>query len=548
MIVFPLRIRERRSGTLAFYFHARRVFGPLDIQIGTALASIAAAALSNAELYDEQRVGRDAADYARQRATFLAEAGTILNASLDYERTLAAVAALAVPTIADWCAVDILGARGTLHRRRRRACESGEGGVRPGTGAALPRRSPRAGRDPSRHSDRTTRAHVPDSGGAARGGGAGRRAPSHAPRISPHVVHVRADAGQGKAFGAITFVSAESGREYTDADLRFAGEIAARASIAVENARLYARAMETNRLKDEFLATLSHELRTPLNAVLGYTRMLRHGALTPEQTQPALEVVERNATALTQIIADVLDVSRIVAGQLRLNVETVDLPAVLREACAAVIPAADAKGIRLESIIDPLAATVSGDPDRLQQIVWNLLSNAIKFTPRGGRVQLRLARINSHVEIVVSDTGQGIAADFLPFVFDRFRQADATFTREHGGLGLGLAIARQLARSSTGGPCTRPATARPRYHVHVQAAAHDRAALRRSVRQAAILEVDRAAPRFHDAPRLDRVHVLAVDDEPDSLQLLRSVLESVGARVTIMGSGRSPSRIGTGPS
>ena len=171
----------------------------------------------------------------------------------------------------------------------------------------------------------------------------------------------------------------------------------------------------------------------------------------------AWDVVERNATSLKQIIEDVLDVSRIVAGRLRLNVAPVDLPEILRDATATVMPAADARGVRVETVIEPLTAPVSGDADRLQQIVWNLLSNAIKFTPRGGKVQLRLSRVNSHVEVTVSDTGRGISPDFLPFVFERFRQADATFTREHGGLGLGLAIAKQLAelhggtRASAGG-------------------------------------------------------------------------------------------------
>src|SRR5262249_53025358 len=181
------------------------------------------------------------------------------------------------------------------------------------------------------------------------------------------------------------------------------------------------------------------------------------------------DIVERNATALKQMIEDVLEVSRIVAGRLRLNVETVDLPAILRDAVATVTPAADAKGVRLETIIDPLTTPVFGDADRLQQVIWNLLSNAIKFTPRGGRVQLRLARVDSHVEITVSDTGRGIEPEFLPFVFERFRQADATFAREHGGLGLGLAIAKQLtelhggsvpAASGGGGP-GRPFPTRP---------------------------------------------------------------------------------------
>ncbi len=337
--------------------------------------------------------------------------------------------------------------------------------------------------------------------------------------------------------GAITFVSAESGREYTKNDLRLARELAVRASLAIENARAYARAHEASRLKDEFLATLSHELRTPLNAVLGYARMLRSGAVAPDRTTAALEIVERNATALKQIIEDVLDVSRIISGRLRLEVAPVDLPTILHDSCATVLPAADAKGVRLETIIDPLTSPVSGDAERIQQIVWNLLSNAIKFTPRGGKVQLRLARVNSHVEVTVSDTGRGIAPDFLPFVFDRFRQGDATSSREHGGLGLGLAIAKQLTElhggtlSATSDGVGTGATftlALPLMILHTAAA--DVTGREQPV-------TERRAPALVDAPRLDGLRVLAVDDERDSLQLLRAVLEGAGATVSIAGSG-----------
>jgi signal transduction histidine kinase/CheY-like chemotaxis protein len=341
----------------------------------------------------------------------------------------------------------------------------------------------------------------------------------------------------GKPFGAITFVSAESGREYSEADVRVGQELAARASLAVENARSYARANEASRLKDEFLATLSHELRTPLNAVLGYARMLRLGTIAPEKTKAAVDVVERNATALKQIIEDVLDISRIIAGRLRLNVEPVDLPSILQESCATVMPAADAKGVRVEAIIEPLTTEVSGDPNRLQQIVWNLLSNAIKFTSRGGKVQLSLSRVNSHVEITVSDTGRGIAPDFLPFVFDRFRQGDASFSREHGGLGLGLAIAKQLTElhggtisaSSDGPGCGSTFTVTlPLMIVH---ASTPEPGVREHPR------ADRGTPVVDAVPRLDGIHVLAVVDELDSLELLRTVLETAGARVTTSGSG-----------
>ncbi len=236
----------------------------------------------------------------------------------------------------------------------------------------------------------------------------------------------------------------ESGRLYTDDDFRFAQDVAFRAALAVDNARAYNDAQAANRLKDEFLATLSHELRTPLNAILGYSRMLQSGMLTADKYAHALQTVERNATSLTQIVEDILDVSRIISGKIRLNVQPVDLPAVMSAAVETVMPAAEAKQIRVQTILDPRAAPISGDPDRMQQIVWNLVSNAVKFTPKHGVVQVRLERVNSHVEIVVSDTGTGITPDFLPHIFERFRQADSGTTREHAGIGLGLAIARHL--------------------------------------------------------------------------------------------------------
>jgi signal transduction histidine kinase/CheY-like chemotaxis protein len=335
-----------------------------------------------------------------------------------------------------------------------------------------------------------------------------------------------------RAFGAITFVAAESGREYSDDDLRFAQELATRASLAVDNARSYARASEASRLKDEFLATLSHELRTPLNAVLGYTRLMRLGTVEPEKYHRAVEVIERNATALKQIIEDVLDISRIVGGRLRLNVEPVDLPSIVEEATATVSPAAHAKGVRIEKVIDPIASPVSADPERLLQIVWNLLSNAIKFTPRGGKVQLRLSRVNSHVEITVSDTGRGIEPDFLPLVFERFRQADASFSRAEGGLGLGLAIARQLVElhggtiSAASQGVGQGATFTVKLPLMIVHPLSSESGLREQPR------ADRQPPSIDTVPRLDGLHILAVDDEPDSLSLLKTVLEAAGASVT----------------
>jgi PAS domain S-box-containing protein len=205
---------------------------------------------------------------------------------------------------------------------------------------------------------------------------------------------------------------------------------------------------EANRLKDEFLATLSHELRTPMTAILGWAHLLQSNKFDGAGYSRGLEVIQRNARAQVSLIDDLLDISRIITGKLRLNVRSVELASVITAAVDAVRPAAEAKGIRLQTLFDPQAGPVSGDADRLQQVIWNLLTNAVKFTPKHGRVQIRLERINSHIEITVSDTGKGIEPEFLPHVFDRFRQADQTSTRAMGGLGLGLAIVNQLSNST----------------------------------------------------------------------------------------------------
>jgi signal transduction histidine kinase/ActR/RegA family two-component response regulator len=311
---------------------------------------------------------------------------------------------------------------------------------------------------------------------------------------------------------------------------RIAVGIAAWASVALENAALYESVRHASRIKDEFLASLSHELRTPLNAILGYARMLRSGIVAPEKTAKSIETIERNATSLTQIVEDVLDISRIVSGKIRLNVQAVDFPAIVRNAIDAIAPAADAKGVRIESVLDPEAAPVSGDPERLQQVLWNLLSNAVKFTKRGGKTQVRLERVNSHVELIVSDTGIGIPPEFLPHVFDRFRQADAGSTRERGGLGLGLSIARQLTEMHGG---TIEAASAGVGHG---------ATFRVTLPLTAVHALRDEQPRIH--PRsgssagsfahaaLRGIHVLAVDDETDALALVSEVLEAAGARVT----------------
>ena len=231
---------------------------------------------------------------------------------------------------------------------------------------------------------------------------------------------------------------------------KIARDISYRIEAEAERARLLSEVQQASRMKDEFLATLSHELRTPLNAILGYVRMLRSGLLEEEKADRALEVIERNSTALAQIVEDVLDVSRITAGKVRLNIQAVDLAALIGNAILSVAPAADARGVRIETALGSGVGLIAADADRLQQVLWNLLSNAVKFTGRGGSVRVELRRDPEAVEIVVSDTGVGIAPDFLPYLFDRFRQGDAGTTREQGGLGLGLAIARHFVEMHGG--------------------------------------------------------------------------------------------------
>jgi signal transduction histidine kinase/ActR/RegA family two-component response regulator len=286
-----------------------------------------------------------------------------------------------------------------------------------------------------------------------------------------------------------------------------------------------------NRLKDEFLATLSHELRTPLNAVLGYTQMLRGGVIGPDRLVAVLETIERNAKLQEQLVSDVLDVSRIITGKLRLDVQPVDLASVIHDAMETVAPAAAAKGVRLQPTIDTPSVPVAGDAQRLQQVVWNLLSNAVKFTPRGGRVQIRLQRVNSHVEITVSDTGEGIAPEFLPHLFQRFKQADGTFTRAHSGLGLGLAISRHLVEAHGGrieaaspgkGLGTTVRVELPLMIVHdARMEAPDR------VHPSA----DALASSDLNLADLTGVCVLLVDDDVDALQMAKDALVFAGATV-----------------
>ncbi len=296
---------------------------------------------------------------------------------------------------------------------------------------------------------------------------------------------------------------------------------AQRAREAAENA---------SRAKDSFLATISHELRTPLSPILTWTSLLQRESLDPAQVRKGLEAIRRCARAQAQLIEDLLDVSRIVSGKMRIEVRPVDLIEVIEAAVEVVRPAADAKQVRLQLVLDSKTPAVSGDPQRLQQVVWNLLSNAIKFTAKGGSATVTLERVNSHVEIAVSDTGQGMDREFLPHVFDRFQQADTSSTRFHMGLGLGLAIVRHIVEAHGG-------------TVHAESPGPGRGSvftvklppvlIQRSAGETVRRHPTKAAFPTDDFPALDGLRVLVVDDELDSNEVLRTLFGSCGADVRV---------------
>lgn len=365
----------------------------------------------------------------------------------------------------------------------------------------------------------------------------------------------------GQTIGGLFFGHPQAGI-FTERSERLVTSVAAQAAIAFDNARLYQaaqkeltqrkqaeaereklfvsekeareRAERETRMKDEFLATLSHELRTPLNAILGWANVLRESD-KPEDIMEGLEVIERNARAQTQIIEDLLDMSRIISGNVRLDVQRVDLVEVIKSALESVKPMAAGKEIRLSSVLDSLAGLISGDPARLQQVLWNLLTNALKFTPKGGRVHVVLERVNSHIEISVEDSGLGITPEFLPHVFDRFRQADASTTRSQRGLGLGLAIVKNLAELHGGSVRAKsPGPGQGSTFIIALPLASARLETEPDGRHP---QAGSSGEPVEAMPDLTGIRVLAVDDEADARELIKRILARCGAIVETAGSG-----------
>lgn len=480
---------------------------------------------------------------------YLAEFSKVLSSSLDYQTTLNQLANQMVPHLADWCIVHI---------------REEDGSIQPvATAHANPAKVKWAEEIRQRYPlDPDEQRGVPQ----VLRTGQSEFYPSipdallvDAARDAEHlrllrevgfrsVITVPMQA-HGNTLGTLSLVAAESGRCYDQFDLALAEDVARRAALAVDNARLYqhaqqeqAKAEAANRIKDEFLAVLSHELRTPLNPILGWSNLLQTRKLDEAKTAQALATIERNARLQTQLIEDLLDVSRILRGKLVLRAAPVDLVAIIESAKETVRLAAEAKEIQIQTVLPSKIGVVLGDAARLQQVVWNLLSNAVKFTPTGGRIEVRLSSVTGHsslvkaksqstndqaqmtndkfAQIMVTDTGKGISPDFLPYVFDYFRQEDGKTTRKFGGLGLGLAIVRHIVEmhggtiqaSSAGEGMGATFTVRLPLVV------------RRSV-------INQQSPTSAESPDLENIKVLVVDDDDDTRNFITFLLEQAGATI-----------------
>jgi PAS domain S-box-containing protein len=394
------------------------------------------------------------------RNRFLNEASQILGSSLDYASTLGQIADLVVQKLADWCAVEVI------------------------------------------HPDQSRRIAA-----------AGREDTA----VQPVEVPLR---GGGRQVGTILIARNDPQHRFDPEEQELIAELARRIGYAVENALLYREARDANRAKDEFLATLSHELRTPMTATLGWASILRLRDLPLDSQKLAIETIERSTRAQARLIDDILDVSRIVTGKFELNFGAADLRTIVRNAIEAIRPSLDAKGLRLALEIDNAVGSVKGDAVRLQQVIWNLLSNAVKFTGRGGAITVKVARLGSEAwKISVSDTGIGIPAAFLPFVFDRFRQFESSSTRAHGGLGLGLAIVKSIVEMH-GGSVTARSDGEGKGATF-------------SVMLPNVAGSTAQPARNPDASsaRLDGVTVLIVEDDADTRVMLTSALQEYGASV-----------------
>jgi signal transduction histidine kinase/ActR/RegA family two-component response regulator len=475
-------------------------------------------------------------NHQKEQLIFLAEAGQVLSSSLDYRSTLARVTALSVPRLGDGCAVYLEQSFGPdfpvshvqawkadlireIHDLFPPSRDSTAGGVlhtgRAAIFSELTADIRRAMAQTPKHLELLEKLDV----------------------RSLMIVPLRA---HEHVFGALALMHTESGRRYGDQDLVLASELASHASVAIDNARLYhlsqrerARVEAATRAKDEFVAMVSHELRTPLHAILGWVDLLRKGDLTEGKRTHALEVVARNAQAQNQLVSDLLDISRAITGRLRITPSQIDLSDVIDMAVESVRPAAEAKRIAIAVQVECQSSVLRGDADRLQQVVWNLLVNAVKFTAKGGRITVRLQTVGSELELNVEDTGVGIDPDFLPHIFDTFRQFEVGAARRHGGLGIGLSIAKHIVELHGGTILARSPGKGLGATLTVRVPISPVISTAYGITK---VPATKAQTQSSDVPSSGKgIQVLVVDDDADGRELIAVVLEASGMEVRVAG-------------
>jgi len=523
----PLYLEKRCAGVAVFAHDVGHHYDADERSFYIALAEHCSQALDRARLLDAER-------RSNERLRLLADAGEVLGASFDIEETLRALTRTMVPAFADWAGVYL------LEGDDLRAV-----GVEHADPAKVALAMDYLRRYPSKLTDRTGVGAVLSSGKTQWFANITDEVLRSRTRDAEHFEILRAlgprssirvpvFAGR-KPVAVVSFVTAESGRRYEKSDCGFAEEIARRAGAAIERARLHRaaeqaahRAEVANRLKDEFLATVSHELRTPLTAIGGWAEVIARKVDDPVAVAKGLEVIRRNVHAQAKLVEDILDVSRIITGKLRIEPTPIDMTAIARDALEIVRPSLDAKQLALVFEAPDAPCLLVGDGQRLQQVTWNLLSNAIKFSEAGGRITLRVEKHGPSVAVTVSDTGHGIDPDFLPYVFERFKQADSSTTRKFGGLGLGLAIVRHIVELHGG-----------RVSVESDGAgmgATFRVVLPvRVVAPPSLVDATTEASLFEQRPEtranIAGARILVLDDEPDARTLLEAVLTDAQASV-----------------
>lgn len=493
---------------------------------------VAEAATEYAKYRDEQLRAEQA------HLEFLGQVAQLLSSSLDVRSTLHRLTGLLVPELADWCAIEVqgravdemplahvdpakLGLLRKLYREPARAVESHAGSdAHPTKDEPVLVSSVDSWRPAARlNQERLARLRALDSRSCL---------------IVPLSL-------QGRTIGTLTLAYADSGRQYTQSDLTLASGIANRAAVAIDNGRLYElsqkerfRVEAATRAKDEFVAVVSHELRTPLNAILGWLRLMRGRSLSEDKKRHALVVVERNAESLDRLIADLLDISRIMTGKVRIDPSQVHLGNIVEMAIEGIRPAADAKRLQIHLVVAAPDTIIRADAERLQQVVWNLLANAVKFTPKGGEIHVQLRRLEADIELRVQDSGSGIDPAFLPYVFESFRQSESSASRSHVGLGVGLSIAKHIVElhggtiSAESDGAGRGATFSVRLPVSPLLSVMPPGARARAT-------TGRPPPAALPVG-LEGLRVLVVDDEPDARELVGYLLETCGVEVRLAAS------------